>query len=503
MSLLGIDIGTSGCKAAAFNENGRCLAGSSREYFPLYPKDGWVELDATGVWSHVKNCISEIVSKTSADPVTALCVGSMGEAMVPVNNQREIAGHSILSSDIRGEQAVQDVKKQLSDEKFFSINPNVLSVNYTMPKLAWIRDNDPALYKAADKFMLWDGLPGYMMGCEPFVAFSSANRTLLFDVHREDWSDELCGICGIDKTKLPRCIHAGSIAGTVSKTFAAQTGLTPGVEIVAGGHDQCLNALGAGITAGGMAVDGIGTYECITPVFASMPDPATMFGLGLNIEHHVLESQFVTFLYNQGGSLLRWFKRVFANDTANETGVFDALNNEMPDTPTDLVVLPYFEPTGSPGYITNASGVIAGLTMATTRGEIYKAFLESITYYFAENLQNLEAAGAGIKEYVATGGGSRNDAFLQIKADITGAPYIRLTATECGLQGAAILAGLGTGVYRTAADAVGRFVKIEKRFEPELSRHEMYKEKLRRYSQLFPLLHSYLSNLRTDSLIKK
>ncbi len=334
-----------------------------------------------------------------------------------------------------------------------------------------------------------------MLGCESFTSYSHANRTLLFDIHKEDWSDKLLALTGIDREKLPRCLPGGAIAGTVSDTIADELGLARGVQIVVGGHDQCCNALGAGVAQAGSAVDGIGTFECITPVYDHIPEADQMLKYGLNVEHHVLPGLYVSFLFNQGGSLVRWFRNAFAQDVRDAENIYDLLTSEMPAEPTRLFVLPYFETTGSPEYVSNASGVIVGLKTNTTRGEILKAILECVTFYFMESIEAIKNLGIDTSEFVATGGGAKSDAWLQIKADIFGVPFVRPSMTECGLLGTAILAGVATGVFRTPEEGIKRFVQRERVFMPDKGRHAIYRERLAKYQELFPLMRSYLASL--------
>lgn len=499
MSLLGIDVGTTGCKAAAFTEDGRCLASSYREYPTLHPREGWAEIDSARVYASVCEVIREAAAGAGRDPVTALSVSSMGEAAAPVTLDRRILGPAILSSDIRGAEYVDELRARVPQERFYGRNPNILGVNYTMPKLRWLRDHEPDLYRKADRFLLWADLVAFMLGCDPFATYSLANRTLLFDIRKQDWSDELLGLTGVERGKLGACVAGGTVTGRVSAAAARETGLPAGAAIVSGGHDQCCNSLGAGISRAGSAVCGIGTFECITPTYGHVPEAGWMLAHGLNVEHHVLPGLYVSFIYNQAGSLVRWFRDTFASADrrALEAGrdIYDALAGEMPDEPTRLLVLPHFEMTGPPLFTADSSGVIAGLKMNTGRGDILKAIMESVTFFFVDSVEGLREIGVDTSEFVATGGGAKSDRWLQIKADIFGVPFVRPRVTEASTLGAALLAGLGTGVFSSPADGVARFVRRERVFEPDPRRHALYRERLERYRRMYPLMKGFLSGL--------
>lgn len=487
-----MDVGTTGCKAAVYAVEGACLGRAYREYPTLHPADGWAELDSELVWRCVREVIAEVAAAARQDTITALSVSSMGEAMTPVSKDRRILGNAILCSDIRGAEYAEAFLRDPGQERFYATNPNLLGIAYSMPKLAWLRDNAPDLYKSAHRFLLWSDLVGYMLGGEPITSYSHANRTLLFDVYQEKWSEDLIEKAGLDLSKLPAVAPSGSVAGTVSHAMAVELGLPAGTVIVVGGHDQCCNALGAGVIEAGRAVCGIGTFECYAPAFAMPADPLVMLRRGLNIEHHVVPGLYLTFAYNQSGSLVRWFRDTFAQAdkfvAQQGADIYDILAAEMPAGPTDLLVLPYFEPTGPPGYVAEASGAIVGLKPTTTRGEILKAIMESVTLYFVECMDSLHELGLGSSEYVATGGGAKSDAWLQIKADVFGVPFVRPRDTEGSTLGAAMLAGVASGVYSSFESAVSLMVSRDRMFTPDPARHARYQEKADVFRRLYPAL---------------
>ena len=496
MSLLGIDVGTTGCKAGAFSEDGLCLGSAYREYPTLHRREGWAELDSRQVWDCVRATIAEVAAQTTRDPIQALAISSMGEAATPVSAQREILGTCLLSSDTRGAEYIQALAKEIGQEEFYSINPNILGVQYSLPKLLWRREHELGLYARADKFLLWGDLVAHLLGCDPVISYSHANRTLLFDIRTEDWSERLLALTGIERAKLAKPVPSGTIAGMVSARMCRELDLPPGVQVVVGGHDQCCNSLGAGIYTAGKAVCGIGTFECITPSYARIPESAPMLRHGFNVEHHILPGLYVSFIYNQSGSLVRWFRDTFARTDRNmisaDGDVYDRLAAEMPAEPTRLYTLPYFETTGPPHFVADASGVILGLKTVTSRGEILKSIMESTAFYLAASTQALAELGVDISEFVATGGGAKSDAWLQIKADIFGAPFVRLCITEGSVLGAAMLAGIATGVFSSPAEAAAKLVKRGRVFEPDPRRHRIYQEKLQAYRELFPLLKEFL-----------
>jgi xylulokinase len=504
MSLLGIDVGTSGCKAAVFSTDGRLLASAYREYDIGRPQPGWAELDAARVWDKIRETIAAAVARSGSDPVTDLSVSSMGEAVVPVGAGREVLGPSLLNFDVRGAEYLEGLRTQISDEDLSRLSGNPLGNHYSLTKLMWIRAHQPDLYARADKFLHWSSFVAFMLGADPVLDYSLANRTLLFDVDRRLWSDEMLGRAGLDREKLPGLAPSGTAIGTVSKKMAAALGLPQGVRIHTGAHDQVANAVGCGVIAEGLAVYGMGTYLCITPVFRERRPAGPMLAAGLTTEHHAVPGNYVCFIYNQGGALLKWYRDTFAAGEARRArdageDVYADLLAEMPAVPSRVLALPDFIPTGPPAFLADSCGALAGLHLETSRGEILKGLLEATTFYLRDCVEALPATGIRIDAYRAVGGGSKSPAWIQICADILGRPFVRPAVTEAGTLGAAIMAGVGGGVFPGYAEGAAAMVRLERTFEPDPGRQARYAERFEQYRRLAPLLREYLKDFHTSS----
>jgi xylulokinase len=497
MSLLGIDVGTTGCKAAVFSTTGDCLASAYQEYDVQRPQPGWAELDVAQVWARIRETIRAAVSAAAKDPVRALAVSSLGEAVVPVSYDGRVLGPALLSFDVRGEEYSETLGRALDSRSFYQLTGNAFGNHYTLTKLKWIQEHQPALYERADKFLLWGSFVSWMLGAEPVVDYSLANRTLLFDLDRQAWSEEMLARAGLERRKLPTPAPSGTAVGTVRGPIAGELGLPPGVAIVLGAHDQCSAAVGSGAIEEGQAVYGMGTYLCVTPVFSRRREAAVMLERGLNTEHHALPGKYVAFIYNQGGALVKWFRDTFAQAERREaqrTGqdVYARLIAEVPAEPCPIVVLPDSAGMGTPEFIAEACGVMVGLRPDTARGDILKGILEGTTFDLRERIESLPPTGIRIDEFRAVGGGSKSDTWIRVCADILGRPFVRPRVTEAGTLGAAILAGTGAGLFLSVAAGVEAMVRLERTFEPDACRHERYAEGFERYKRLRPLLREYL-----------
>ena len=504
MSLLGLDVGTTGCKASVFSETGDALASAYVEYDIRRPEPGWAELDAHEVWRQVKRTIAAAATQAATDhpddPIRSLSVSSLGEATVPVAADRAILGPSILNMDARGEEFLPGLASALDEDWLYRVNGNVLGNHYSLTKLLWVQRHQPELYERTWKFLHWGSFVSFMLGADPGIDYSLANRSLLFDVDARGWSDDAIARTGLTREKLPEPAPSGTCIGTVADAMANELGLPHGVAISTGAHDQCANAVGCGVLGEGSAMFGMGTFVCIVPVFSERREPGLMIPRGLNTEHHAAPGQFVSFIYNQGGGLVKWFRDTYAaveNAQAKAEGrdVYDSLLTEVPDGPSSVFVLPHFDPTGPPEFITDSAGVVAGLHLDTTRGQILKGILEGTTYYLRECVDELPATGTTVTDYRAVGGGSKSDVWVQLCADILGRPFVRPVVTEAGALGAAILGGLGNGTFSSPGEAVEHMVRLDRSFDPDPAMHELHTDRFGIYRQMWPLMQSFLRGL--------
>jgi xylulokinase len=213
-----------------------------------------------------------------------------------------------------------------------------------------------------------------------------------------------------------------------------------------------------------------------------------------------MHNRYATLIYNQGGGIFRWFRDTFAGsekayDEQQGTDTYARLISEMPMDPGKTYVLPHFSVTGPPGFIPDSCGLITGLTLETTRGEILQGILEGVTFYLKECVDSLPEAGLGIENFIVTGGGSKSDRWIQLSADIMGRPFYRPAITEAGSLGVAILAGKGCGVFSSMEEGIDAMTRMDKEFIPDPQKQPVYQEKFAQYRKIWPLVGDYLRNL--------
>ncbi|HAK46134.1 MAG TPA: hypothetical protein DCO79_09500 [Spirochaeta sp.] len=489
MSLIGVDIGSSGCKVSVYSADGELISTVSNSYSVIRQNTGCVELNCNAVEQSVYKSIREAADQSKwpenciGDAVQGIAIASFGEAVIPIDKHGEIVGPSIFALDSRRKDSLERLKA-LGDERFYRINANILDFTFTYPKLVWYQENAPTLYGSIWKVLLWADFMVYRLTGKAVTNYGLASRTLLFDLWKEEWSEELLDAGKIDKRVLTELVPSGIPVGQVTPSASELLGIPETAIVASGMHDQSANALGVGAITEGSSVTGIGTVECTTFIFDGIPEPEYLFDLNVGVEHHVVPGRYVSFVYNQAGSLLTWFIRTFCKDLLengmNEHAIFNRLLKELPAEPGEIAFLPFIEPGGAPSFIGGNRGCFLGMGATSGRGELYKAVLEGETMYFLKEFSSLQEKGLGIHELFATGGGSQNDRWLQIKADILGIPVIRPRFIESGTAGSAMAAGVACGVFESFEQAVETFRGREKKIMP---RREFSVE----YSRLFEL----------------
>jgi xylulokinase len=484
MSLLGIDIGTTGCKAALFDSAGTVIASDYREYDIIRQLPGQAELDSADVWNKVRQVISSCAGQAGTDRIEALSVASMGEAMVPVDVQGRICGRSILGTDTRGAKYLDRLTARIPAEEIYRITGQAAGSGYALPNLCRIKAEEPELYQQVFKFLSWADFITFMLTGKMAANYSLACRTLLFDCKADCWSQAIADAAEFDPDKLPDLLPSGQSLGAISGKMSRELGLPSDVQVVTGTHDQCAATLGAGVSKAGTAMLGLGTYACMVMAHED-PDADSLFArLGVNIEDHAIPGQYVSFIYHgSGGALIKWLRDEMFRDLQGDNAysrMFAELGG-MKDIP---VVLPYFAETGPLDYAAGGRGGICGLSFSHSRADILNAALQGITFYFKDALDRLRSGGSPVRSIHVSGGGAESEAWLQMIADILDIPVIKPQVKECGALGAAIVAGVGTGRYRSFDEAISGLVKIENEFRPQHEHKKYYTAAFRQYSSL-------------------
>ena len=489
-SYLGIDIGTSGCKAVAFDSDGRQRASSYREYNVIFTEDGGAELNSDEVIDKCFEVIKECTDAIKPDIVKAIGISSQGEAFTPIGRNGETLHNSMVSSDARPKPYVNKFLDHFDDDKLYRITGHTAQPLFTLFKLLWFKENRTELWRKTKYFLCFEDLLQYRLGLNPAISYNLAGRTMMFDVRKKQWSQEILAKIGVSSEQLAKPIMSGEMAGHIDPKIAAELGLSKNTFVVAGGHDQSCSALGAGVVDEETAMYATGTVECITPISLKAVFTDALKKNNLCTYNYTVKDIYTTVAVSlTGGNILKWFRDEFAElevEKAKQTGkdAYELILDSVEDKPSKLMVLPYFTPSGTPYFDTETKGAILGLRLSTKRGEVIKALLEGVALEMRLNLEILQDSGYKITELRAVGGGAKSELWTQLKADVLNKRITTLNITEAGCLGTAMLA-CSKDNNIPVIDLASKWVSAISTVEPNPENVELYNEKYSKYKTLY------------------
>jgi xylulokinase len=494
MKLVGLDIGTTGCKAAIFDRAGSLLASASREYAVDNPHPNWAEQDAENVWRLAQDALREATVTARAREVAAIGLSVQGEAVMPVNAAGMAMRPAILGMDTRTDEQNTWLCERFGAEHLFERTGMPVHTINTLPKLLWLKQHEPDLWAQADRFLLYEDFLIQKMTGRAVISRCLASRSQLYDIPDDAWSPEILGSLELEPERLAAVRASGVPVGPMRSELAGSLGLAKAPLVVTGGHDQACGALGVGLVRPGLAMVSTGTAEVVEVALASPTLNETLHRGNISVYAHTADGLYLSMTLNHsGGLLLRWFRDTLGQEELREASAsgrdaYDLLLQDASPDPTSLLLLPHFAGSGTPTFDTASKGAILGMTFSTAKTDLAKAVLEGLTFELRVNLDLLKDGGVSIDELRAIGGGARSELWLQLKADITGIPVVVPRITEAASWGAALLAGAGAGHFASAADAAEEMLHLERRFEPDPARAAMYEERYQLYREVYPAL---------------
>jgi xylulokinase len=488
--LLGIDIGTSACKVAVFNETGEVLAQSNQPYQVYYPDNGWVEQDADEWWHAICKGIKDVLSQEQirADEICGIGVDGQSWSAIPVDRSGAVLDRTPIWMDTRARHICERIKADVGEDQIFAVAGNDFLPSYTTPKMIWFKENKPEIFHRTYKFMQSNSYIVFKLTGVMSQDHSQGYGIHFFDMNKLAYDEALAEKMGLSKELVPDLYPCDAVVGEVTAEAAALTGLKAGTPVVAGGLDAACGTLGAGVyqvgqtqeqggQAGGMSI-------CTDRALAHRK---------LILSTHVVPGMWLL----QGGTVggggtLKWFRQEFGQDLS-----FDALTEEAEKITAGadgVTFLPYMAGERSPIWNPDAKGVFYGLSFDKTRGHIIRAILEGVAFSLEHNLRTAAETGIEVKTLNAMGGASNSILWTQIKADVTGKTIQVPTSDTATTLGAALLAGVGCGVYRNYEEAVGRTIVITRTQEPNMENHRIYQKAMELYLQLYENLKDTFSN---------
>jgi len=492
--LAGIDIGTSGCKVALFTPDGEVVFQGTTTYPTHYPLPGYAEQQPEDWWRAVCHGLKQMLQRTGIDPkrIKGVGVDGMSGAAVPMDGQGRALRSAMIWLDRRTVKQCESLTERIGEDKLFAVSGNPMAPSYVTGKIVWIKENQPELYRRTDKLLQCNSYIVYRLTGEYSQDVSQGNGLHAFNIETASWDEALSEQMGIAPELLPPIYRCSDVVGEITTAAASETGLAAGTPVVAGGLDAACATLGAGAIHAGEVQEQGGQAGGMSIV---MDRPVKNEKLILSC--HVVPDRWILQGGTVGGGSLNWLKREFAGEAGDD---FFALAGEaaarVKPGSEGLVFLPYMAGERSPIWDPDAKGVFLGLSFETTKGHMIRAIMEGCAMALRHNLTIAEGSGVPVHTLHSVGGAANSELWTQIKADVTGKAFKIPSSDSAAALGAAILAGIGTGIYRDAADAVARTVRIQREQTPIPDNERIYGQAFEIYLEAYSRLKDLFPRMR-------
>jgi xylulokinase len=489
MYWLGIDVGTGGTRALLLNEKGGIVAGHTAAHAGMrMEKPLWAEQDPQDWWRASVEAIQGVLRQAGADGSLVQGIGFSGQmhGLVMLDARGEVIRPSLIWCDQRSQAQVDAIHSKLGRDKVVEFTANPAITGFTLPKLLWVRDHDPASYERLKTVLLPKDYVRYRLSGELAQDVSDASGTGVFDVRRRRWSEEMITGLGLDRGWFPPVYESAQICGRVTASAAAATGLREGTPMVAGAGDQAASAVGNGIVEAGVASCTLGTSGV---VFAHMDEPAYDPEGRIHTFCHAAPGKWHVMGVTQGAGLsLQWFRNTLAPAASYDELMAEAAQAEPGCG--GLYWLPYLMGERTPHLDALARGGWIGLTARHTRKDLVRSLIEGVSFSQKDCLNLILELGVEISQVRASGGGARSPFWRQVLADIFALRVVTLATQEGSAYGAGLLAMAGTGGYASVQEACRATVEVTTIQDPQPRPSEKYGKAHEVYRTLYPTLRT-------------
>ncbi len=490
MLYIGIDLGTSAAKFLLVDETGAVRNVVSREYPLDFPQPGWSEQAPADWWAACLTGIAALLKGFDAAQVRGIGLGGQMHGLVALDRDDQVLRPAILWNDGRTAKQVDYLNETVGRETLSRYTANIAFAGFTAPKLLWMRENEPELFRRIEKIMLPKDYIVYRLTGVHATDYSDASGTLLLDVQGRRWSRQMLQLCGVQESWLPKLYESWQIVGTLKMEIAAQLGLPADTLVCAGAGDNAAAAVGTGTVGAGGCNISLGTSGTI---FIS----SDSFGVDPNNALHA-------FAHADGGyhlmgcmlsaaSCNKWW----CEDVLN-TGDYAAEQRAIQPEKlgrNHVFFLPYLMGERSPINDTNARGAFLGMSMDTSRADMVQAVLEGVAFAIRDSFEVARSLGVSIPRSNICGGGSRSPLWRSILANVLGIA-LDIVETEQGPgYGAAILAMVGCGEYPDVISACKALVRIKQTVQPDPALTARYEQRYRQFRQIYPACRELFPNL--------
>ncbi|HBG64960.1 MAG TPA: xylulokinase [Treponema sp.] len=494
--LIGVDLGTSGTKTVLFDENGTPVASQTIEY-PLYqPQNGWAEQDPLDWWNAAAGSMKAVIAKSGIQPGDIKGIGISGQmhGLVMLDKAGNVLRKSIIWCDQRTAKECEEITAKVGAKRLIEITANPALTGFTASKIMWVKNNEPDIYAKCAHILLPKDYVRYMLTGEFATEVSDASGMQLLDVPGRCWSDEVLSKLGIDKSLLAKVYESPEVTGTVTAQAAALCGVAAGTPVVGGAGDNAAAAVGTGTVEDGIAFTTIGTSGVVFAHTSKLSiDPkgrVHTFCCAVPGAWHVMG------VTQAAGLSLKWFRDNFCSPemvTAAGMGkdpyyLMDKQAERIPIGADRLLYLPYLMGERTPHLDPDCRGAFFGLSAMHTRQHMLRAVMEGVVYSQRDSVEVLRGMGVKINDMLACGGGGSSPLWRQMLADVYNCPVKTVASKEGPALGVAILAGVGTGIYKSVEEGCKAVIRTNPSQNPVAEDSAQYEKYYRMYTQLYPAL---------------
>ena len=478
---IGLDIGTTNVKGLLVNTDGKILRRASRPLKLHSPRPGWNEQDPNAWWRAATEVLRELSSDVDGKIVSISSSGQM-HSLVAIDKDGEVLRDAILWNDQRSYQECDEITEILGgEENLLKTFGNPMYPGFTLPKILWVKKNEPRVFERIEKVMLPKDYINYRLTGRVFTEFSDASGTVALDVRKKNWASEMLKELGIPVEIFPEILRSHDVVGRITDEVAGETGLPKGTLVVAGGADNACSALGIGVVSSKEVMISLGTSGTVfSPTEGTSPDPKGR----VHFFHHVVPETF----YHMGVMLsatfsLDWFKSRFLVEDYEE---INERVREVPPGSNGVVFLPYLNGERTPHRDPFARGCFVGLAASNSKWDVVRSIFEGVAFGIKDSFEILEELGIEAQHVRITGGGAKSEVWRRIVADVIGKPLERAVTEEGGSYGAAALAYSGYS-STPPEETARRWVEVKRDVEPGED-FEVYQDVHRKYKLIYEAL---------------
>ena len=499
--LLGIDIGTTSMKGMLIDENGKKVSLVNENYNLITQSKFEVEVDACSYWEAFKKIVKAInnISEINPESIRAIAIDSQGETLICLDKNGEPLRKAIVWLDNRSSKEAEEIRYKFGIKEIFNTTgqPEVVAT-WPATKILWLRKNEKDIFEKTNKYLLVSDYISYKLSGKYVTDRTLVSSTLYFDIRKSEWWKEMLDYIGIIENQLPYIKPSGVQIGSLTDQASIETGLSTNTIVVTGALDQISGAIGAGNITPEVISESTGT--CLA-MCANVKNPIS-YNEDYSIPCHcntLHEGYSLLFWSQTAGVILEWYKDNFYTENYNKYGsnkyskydenkIYGSIDYEAAkiNSGSDgLIVLPYFSGSAVPNFNPNAKGVFFGVTLNHTKAHFSRAIMEAVGFMLREHVETAESFGINIKEIRSLGGGAKSSLWNQIKADVTGKEIVTLENSETASLGAAMLAGIGTGIFKDFQDASNKCIKVKDRYYPDVMNVSTYETAYEKYKNLY------------------